>query len=361
MVEELKYWLGFSLVRGVGPATFAKLLRHFGKLSDAWEADPQEMGLAGLDAKTVEAILAARRKTDLDSAMAKLDQLHIKLLTWDDALYPKRLREIDSPPAVLYLRGELKPEDEWAIAVVGTRRASPYGKQVTYRIVSELAKNAITVVSGLALGIDSEAHKAALAAEGRTIAILGSGLDIIYPYQNRQLAEAIVERGALISEFPLGVQPLATNFPWRNRIISGMSLGVVVIEAGEVSGALLTASRAAEQGREVFAVPGSILSPTSAGSNRLIQDGAKLTRNAEDILVELNLSMVPQQMEMRQLLPENEVEAALLGLLSHEPTHIDELARACGLPISQISSSLTVMELKGMVRQTGGMNFVLEG
>jgi len=361
MVEELKYWLGFSLVRGVGPATFRKLLGHFKSLSDAWEADPQELGLAGLDAKTVETILATRRKADLDSAMARLEQLHIKLLTWDDALYPKRLREIDSPPAVLYLRGELKPEDEWAIAVVGTRRASQYGKQVTHRIVSELAKNAITVVSGLALGIDSEAHKAALAAEGRTIAVLGSGLDIIYPYQNRQLAEAVVERGALISEFPLGAQPLATNFPWRNRIISGMSLGVVVIEAGEVSGALLTASRAAEQGREVFAVPGSILSPTSVGTNRLIQDGAKLTRNAEDILVELNLSMVPQQMEMRQLLPENEVEAALLGLLSHEPTHIDELARASGLPISQISSSLTVMELKGMVRQTGGMNFVLEG
>jgi len=217
----------------------------------------------------------------------------------------------------------------------------------------------VTVVSGLARGIDSAAHHAAVQAGGRTIAVLGSGVDVIYPAENTKLAEAITRQGALISEYPLGTKPDAGNFPPRNRIISGLSLGVVVVEAGEASGANWTVRFALEQNREVFAVPGSIFAPMSRGTNKLIQEGAKLVTNYQDVLSELNLQMVGQQMEMKELLPADEVEAALLKHLSGEPTHIDEVRMAIGLPIARVSAALTMMELKGMVRQVGGASYVL--
>ena len=252
--------------------------------------------------------------------------------------------------------------DQFALAVVGTRSASTYGQQVTGRLASELARGQVTVVSGLALGIDTIAHTAALEVKGgRTIAVLACGLDVVYPAKNQKLAQRIVEsgQGVLLSEFPLGVQPESKNFPARNRVISGLSQGVLVVEAGERSGALITASFALKQGREVFAVPGNIFSSRSCGTNRLIQDGAKPVLEVKDILDSLNLFTIPQQVEMQLALPENAEERILLTLLCHEPIHIDELILASNLPAPIVTATLTMLELKGLVRMIGRTQFVL--
>lgn len=335
------------------------LLDHFGDLKTAWRAGESALREAGLDRRALTNLLKSRGQIDLDAELAKLDQHNVQALTWQDPGYPPRLLQIPDPPPVLYMRGQLTAEDEWAVAVVGTRRASAYGKTVTQRLVTDLAVNHATIVSGLARGIDGEAHRAALAAGGRTIAVFGCGLDLIYPPEHRNLALDIVEHGALISEYPLGTRPEAGNFPPRNRIISGLSLGVLVIEAGLKSGALITADYAADQGRDVFAVPGNLYVRSSVGTNRLIQDGAKLVTGAEDVLEELNLMMVAQQVEVRAVVPETEAEASLLRFLSLAPIHVDELALRVGLPIAEVTSNLALMELKGMVRQVGGMNYVL--
>jgi DNA processing protein len=356
---SLKYWVGFNLVKGIGPMKVRALLDHFGDLEAAWRADTASLREAGLDRRALTSLSKARLKIDLDAELDKLAAQNVRALTWDDAHYPSRLLQIPDPPPVLYVRGQLIPEDEWAVAVVGTRRASAYGKTVTQRLVADLAVNHVTVVSGLARGIDGEAHRAALKAGGRTVAVLGCGLDLIYPPEHRRLAHDLLENGALLSEYPLGTRPEASNFPPRNRIISGMSLGVLVVEAGVKSGALITADYAADQGRDVFAVPGNLYTRSSVGTNRLIQDGAKLVTGAEDILEELNLLMVAQQVEVRAVVPETEDEALLLKQLSLEPTHVDELAQRLGLPIADVTSNLALMELKGMVRQVGGMNYVL--
>jgi DNA processing protein len=291
--------------------------------------------------------------------MEKLDRYGVKVLTWHDTDYPSRLKEIYDYPPLLYIRGSLLPEDEWCLAVVGTRRATVYGRQVTEEIVADLARSKITIVSGLAKGIDSVAHHSALEAGGRSIAVFGCGLDIVYPAENADLARRIMQQGALLSEYPLGTRPRADNFPRRNRIMSGLSLGVLVIEAGETSGAMITAHLALEQNREVFAIPGSILSPASRGTNHLIQEGAKLVSDYTDILEELNLTAVAQQVEMKELVPPSDTEFLLLKQLGAEPTHIDEVCRSSGLSISTVSSTLAVMELKGLVKQVGAMNYVL--
>ncbi|HEU5368765.1 MAG TPA: DNA-processing protein DprA, partial [Ktedonobacterales bacterium] len=282
-------------------------------------------------------------------------------LTQADPDYPELLREIYLPPIVLYVRGALASEDAWAVAIVGTRKATAYGYQVTEQLARGLASNKVTVISGLARGVDTAAHKAALAVSGgRTIAVLGCGLDMIYPPENARLAARLCEQGALISEFPLGTQPEPTNFPIRNRVISGLSLGVVVIEAPRHSGALITTRFALEQNRQVFAVPGHIYSKASEGTNALIQDGAKLVMRVDDVLEELKLQQAPQQQEMRALLPASDVESVLLALLAAapEPQHVDELCRASALPTAEVSSALVMMELKGMVQQVASMTYV---
>jgi DNA processing protein len=263
------------------------------------------------------------------------------------------------PPAILYVRGSLTDADDWSLAIVGTRRATPYGRQVTERLAGDLARQGITIVSGLARGIDTEAHTAALDACGRTIAVLGCGPDLVYPPENAKLAARILENGALVTEFAPGTQPEAGNFPARIRLISGLSLGVLVTEAPEGSGALNTTRFAAEQGRDVFAVPGNITNRASAGSNRLIQDGAKLVLESGDIITELNLHLVPEQRELREALPENECEANLLSRMEQagEPLHIDELCRATGLLVAEVSGTLVMMELTGWVRLVGPMTY----
>lgn len=357
---EAKYWVGFTLVPGIGPARLRRLLEHFGHIELAWRADPGEYVRAGLDSKSVESLVALRQRVDLDEQMERIERLGVDVITWEDQRYPERLKHIYAPPPVLYVKGQILPSDDWSIAVVGTRRASMYGKQVTEQIIAELVASRVTIVSGLARGIDSYAHHACLAAGGRTLAVLGSGIDVIYPPENAKLARQIIENGALISEQPLGTKPDAVNFPQRNRIVSGISMGTLVVEGDLGSGAMLTAGFALDQGREVFAVPGNVFHRTSKGTNALIQRGAaKLVVSAQDILEELNLTFAPQQMEVRDLLPANPTEAIVLKALSAEPLHIDEIGKLSDLPIAEVSAALAMMELKGMVRHLGGMNYVL--
>ncbi len=357
-MDTLHYYIGFNLVQGIGPMRLRALLNAFGDVERAWHASAGALRHAGLDRRSLENLLATRAHVDLEREVQRAAAAGVQVLTWEDPDYPQLLQEIPAPPPVLYVRGQLEPEDVWAVAVVGTRKASAYGREVTRRLVSELAHSGITVISGLARGIDGMAHRVALEAGGRTIAVLGCGADQIYPPEHRELAHQIVAHGALVSEYPLGTPPEARNFPPRNRIISGLSLGVLITEAGRGSGALITAGYAAEQGRDVFAAPGSILAAGSAGTNRLIQDGAKMVLETADVLRELNLTMVTEQSQAREVLPASETEAALLTYLGGDPTHVDELGRAVGLPIDQVTSTLALMELKGMVRQVGGMKYV---
>jgi DNA processing protein len=357
--ENIKYWVGFNCIPGIGRVRLAQLESYFGSLEDAWKASPGELKRAGLDSVALRAITQWRPQVSPEAEMAKLDGFGIKVLTCNDPGYPSRLKQIYDYPPVLYIRGSLLPEDDWCLAVVGTRRASVYGKQVTEEMVTDLAQSKITIVSGLAKGIDTVAHRSALAAGGRSIAVFACGLDIVYPAENSGLAHQIMEHGALLSEYPLGTRPRAENFPRRNRILSGLSLGVLVTEADETSGAIITAHMALEQNREVFAIPGSVLSPASRGTNHLIQEGAKLVREYTDILEELNLTAVARQIEMREILPESDTETLLLRQLRAEPTHIDEVCRSSGLPAATVSSTLAMMELKGLVKQVGGMNYAL--
>ena len=359
-MADPKYWVGFNLVTGIGPVKTGRLLKAFdGDLATAWNADPQTLRSAGLDRGALGNLLETRATLDLNAEMQRISALGITVVTLEHPDYPRLLREIYDPPPVLYVKGQLLAEDEWAVAVVGTRAATTYGKEAARQIAGGLARNGLTIVSGLARGIDSTAHRASLEAGGRTIGVLGCGLDIIYPPENRRLATQIVQQGSLISEYPLGTPPEGGNFPPRNRIISGMSLGTVVVEAGSRSGALITADRALAQGREVFAVPGNIFRRASQGTNALIQDGATPALSVRDILETLNLSMISQQQVARAIIPENETESRLLDYLSADPIHVDEIGQQTGLPISEVTSVLTLMELKGMVRQVGGMRYVL--
>jgi DNA processing protein len=359
-LTEVEYWLGFNIVSGIGPARFRALLDHFGDLGTAWHAEDSELRAASLDRRSIGNLLATRQKISLDEEMAKVEREGATVISWQDAEYPPRLRHIHNSPPVLYVKGEILPQDEWAVAVVGTRAPRAYGRQMVGEIATGLAKSGITVVSGLARGIDSLAHRAALRIGGRTIAVLGCGIDIVYPHEHRGLAESIIERGAIITEYPLGTRPEGSNFPPRNRIISGLSLGSLVIEAGKRSGALITADFALEQGREVFALPGNVNNPKSVGTNRLIQEGAaKLVMSVEDILEELNLTLVEHHQEVRMVVPEDGRESLILHCISVEPVHVDEIGQETGLPIAEVTSTLAMMELKGMVRQVGGMNYVV--
>jgi len=357
-LENTIFWIGFNLVKGIGAVRFKALLDYFGDAGTAWQASPQALQAAGLSPKLVKNLLKIRSQVSLELVWERMQTQGINILTWEDENYPRRLKDIDQPPPVLYLRGDLTPGDEWAVAIVGTRRITSYGRQVTEEVASTLARNGVTVVSGLARGVDAVAHQAALNAGGRTLAVLGNGVDRIYPPENRRLAEQIISQGALISDYPLGTPPAGTNFPPRNRIISGLALAVVVVEAGLDSGALITSTFAAEQGRDVFAVPGSILAHQSKGTNRLIQDGAHPLLDPQEILEVLNLTMVTEHRSARLVLPTDSTEAQLLQILSSEPLHVDDIHAKTDMPIEKVSATLAMMELKGMVRQVGGMHYV---
>lgn len=357
---ELRYLVGLSLLPGIGPARFRRLLDHYGDAERAWRAPERELERLGVDSKSLPLLTEKRHSLDLNREMERIDRLGVTLLSTDDPNYPTRLREIYNAPPILYMRGDLRREDDQSLGVVGTRAPSAYGKEIAARIVPELAQGGLTIVSGLARGIDSIAHHAALSAGGRTIAVLGCGIDVVYPAENRNLYSRIPQSGAIVTEYPLGAKPDAFNFPARNRIISGLSLGSLVIEAQQSSGALITANYALEQNREVFAFPGRATDRSSAGCNTLIREGrAKLVSSTQDILDELDLTVAVQQLEIKAAIPANEDEARLLALLSHEPVHIDELSRGSGLSAPTVSGTLMMLELKGSVRQVGTMAYVL--
>jgi DNA processing protein len=355
---DKRYWVGFNLIKGVGAVRLKALIDHFGDLELAWQAPTEALQAAGLSQKLAERVIQVRGSVNVDEILGRATDQGISILTWEDELYPQRLKEIDQPPPVLYVRGTLTAEDLWAVAVVGTRRVSAYGRQVTEELVSFLAANGVTVVSGLARGIDSIAHHSSLKAGGRTIAVLGCGVDIIYPPENVELAGKVMSSGAMVSDYALGTPPDASNFPPRNRIISGLSMATVVVEAGDTSGALITAQFAIDQGREVFAVPGNIYAPQSKGTNRLISQGAHPILSAFELLEILDLTRITEQRQARKAIPVDEIEASLLRLLTHEPLHVDDIHNQTGLPIERVSATLTMMELKGLVRQMSGMSFI---
>ena len=334
-----------------------RLLRHFGSMAAAWQASPAAWRDAGLKRDLAAAFAQARSRIDPAQELARLAGAGVSVLTWADAAFPPLLRQIPSPPILLYVRGSLALGDELAVAIVGTRNATAYGRSVTRRLAADLAAGGVTVVSGLARGIDAAAHRAALEVGGRTLAVFGCGLDVVYPPEHRRLADDIAANGALISEYPLGRKPSADQFPVRNRLISGLSLGVVITESRERSGALITAEFAGQQGRDVFAVPGSILTQSSAGPHRLIQDGAKLVMKVEDILGELNIHLAGRQTELAAAAPVSPEERQILELLAGDPVHVDDISARTNIPVQQVSSLLTLMEVRGVVHAVGTLTY----
>jgi DNA processing protein len=357
--DERAYWVVLSMATGIGPIRFQRLLEICGGARGAWQASDLELAAAGLERRTADSLRRLRQRTTPHAIALRLQELKIRALTLLDDEYPLRLTQVADPPPVLFVRGRLLPTDTQAVALVGTRRATAYGHAVAERLSRELSAAGVTVVSGLAKGVDTTAHRAAVQAGGRTIAVLGNGLDQVYPPDNTNLARQIVESdaGAVISEFAPGVPPDAVNFPRRNRVISGLSAATVIVEAGERSGALITADFALEQGREVFAVPGSIFSPMSIGPNELIKQGATPITSATDILNVLSpqssaLSPETLARDVPELSPQ---EMAVWQVLGGEPRHVDELARTLGAGAAEISAALTMLELHGLARQVGSM------
>jgi DNA processing protein len=358
--HEALLWLSAAPLIGAGK--LRALVGRFRSAEKVLSASKKElMSVDGIDVKTAESIKSFDGARFVKDQSERLIRADARLISFWEEDYPDALKQIYDPPAFLFVKGELKKQDAFSIAIVGTRQPSNYGKLTTERFTRELAQAGFAIVSGLAYGVDTLAHKIAVEAGGRTIAVLGSGGDVIYPNENRGLAKKIASSGALVSEFPLGTDPDRNNFPRRNRIICGLSLGTLVIEAGAKSGALITAAMALDQGREVFAVPGNIDSPKSIGANELIKQGAKLAASVQDILEEiqpqfkLNLQFEKKPQEELNL---SEPEKIIFNLISHEPMHIDAIAAASGTPTSLTLSRLLSLELKNLVRQLPGKYFV---
>ncbi len=350
-----------AMVPGVGPATRRALLEAFGSAEAALAAASSRLReVPGVGPTIAQRIVAANDEIDAEGQLRLCRESGLQLLTEDSPDYPRLLREIYDPPAILFVRGQLLPADALSIAIVGTRHCSQYGRQQAERLASGLARAGLTVVSGLARGIDAAAHSAALQAGGRTLAILGSGVLNVYPPEHVALAEQVAAAGAVISENPPMSEPMSGTFPQRNRVITGMSLGVIVVEAGDRSGALISARHAMEQGRDVFAVPGRVDSRTSRGCHQLIRDGAKLIETVDDVLEELGpLVEAAPQSDGRVIhhpaeLQLNDQERAVLEAIDTEPTSIDAVALASGLPIQRVLATLSVLEMRRLVRRVSG-------
>lgn len=356
--KTLAYWVSLNNAPGIGPTRFKLLLNYFKSPQLVWKAD-YEVLTKLLGEKIYSQFNQYRKRTDPERYLSDIINQKISVITLNDKSYPKLLAEIYDKPPVLFFKGEIKPEDNLALAVVGTRKVTTYGREVTAFLVRKLVENNLTVISGLARGVDSLAHRTALEYEGRTIAVLGSGLNKIYPPENYRLAEEIAKNGALISEFPPDLDPSPGNFPARNRIISGLSLGVLVTEAGEESGSLITANCAIEQNREVFAVPGAIFNKLSKGPADLIKMGAKLVYDANDIFEELNLESKARFLKVASSVSEDPAEALILKLLTNEAKTIDQLVRESGLQTNVVCSVLTLMEIKGKVKNLGNMLYTI--
>ena len=362
-ISNIKYWIWLSSLVKTTPRKKYQLLRYFRDPALLWEAGEPELAASGLCTRKLISLLADKKvKQETERAFESVKRSDTDVITIYDKAYPELLKHIADPPLVLYCRG--KPEaDEKCIAVVGSRRATWYGLDMAKRLSRELAEHGVTVVSGLARGIDSQAHRGALEAGGRTVAVLGCGIDVAYPPENRDLMEEIISHGAVISEYLPGTEPSRHNFPARNRIISGISLGVTIVEAGEKSGSLITAEYALEQGRDVFAVPGNINSYNSAGTNMLIRDGAKIVTGVGDILDELriahdsqNIYNIAKKLAAMKL---NREEKTIAQRLLNGPVHLDIISRDCGISVQVASSILLMLELSGFVEQLPGKYYKL--
>ena len=356
-------WLALRSIPGVGVVLCHRLLRRFGSPEAVFQAASAELrSVKGVSAAIAQAIVTFTDWPRWDALVERLIALGGEVLTCHDPRFPAALRQIPYTPPFLYVLGTITPEDAAAIAIVGTRKPSHYGRKTGYRLAAELARHGVTVVSGLARGIDTTAHQGAIEAGGRTLAVLGCGLDIVYPPEIKELYRLIPQHGALISEFPLGTPPEARNFPRRNRLISGLAHGVVIVEAGEQSGTHITANFALEQGREVFAVPGPVDLPGSVGPHRWIQQGAKLVREAADILEEIRITPLgPGAPAPPAAVRSPRSEDPILAHLSLTPVQLDELIRLTNLPAPEVMSRLTLLELQGLIQELPGKYFVLAG
>jgi DNA processing protein len=359
--DQLTAAVRLSLVAGVGPRNWKTLIDRFGSANAVLAAAPSELRtVPGIGPKLTRAIAAAKEEIDAEGEIQRCRQHGVDILVRSSPAYPRALAEIPDPPPLLFLHGDLRPADSMAVAIVGSRHATHYGKTQAERLAAGLARAGLTIVSGLARGIDGASHRGALSAGGRTLAVLGSGVLNIYPPEHHELAAEVRAHGALISEAPPKASPLSGAFPQRNRIISGLSTGVVVVEASVRSGALITARHAMEQGREVFAVPGPVDSPVSQGCHRLIRDGAKLVEKVDDILEELGPLVQPTQAADGQTVHSpaelllNELERAVLACIEQRPTSIDQIISTSGLPAAQVLSTLSVLEMRRLIRRVSG-------
>ncbi|MBL8190402.1 MAG: DNA-protecting protein DprA [Acidobacteria bacterium] len=373
MRADLADWIALNMVRGIGPRTANQLLSRFGSPAGVFAASRLALGKEGLKPDTVEELKDSSILEKANAEIERLEKLNAEVITLEDDAYPQLLREIHDPPIALYVRGDLqKALERPALAVVGSRRCSTYGVNVAESLSRDLASHGLTIVSGLARGIDAAAHRGALESNGQTIAVVGTGLETTYPKEHKKLEEQIIASGAIVSEFPLGTPPLPQNFPYRNRILSGLCFGVLIIEASEHSGSLITARLAYEQGREVFAVPGNITSQTSFGPNYLIKDGAKLVQIWRDVVDELPREAKEQLFGIErptaaksnvqpifEAVDLSESERKILDILSSDvPAHIDQLLLSSELSSSDLMTALLGLEMKDRIKQLPGKSFI---
>ncbi|MGM0472212.1 MAG: DNA-processing protein DprA [Bacillota bacterium] len=368
-MNKRKYWLGLIKLQGLGPKLIKNLIDFFGDAHSIWQASQEELCQVNLvGAKRSRQIIKDRAEIDLDYELEQLDRLNINFLTLTDSDYPSLLKNIYDPPPVLFYQGTLNQQDLISLSIVGSRKCTTYGRRVAERLADNLAQQGFTIVSGLARGIDTAAHQGALQG-GRTLAVLGSGLDVIYPPENKELAAKVSNQGALLSAFPVGTSPVGSNFPQRNRIISGLSLGTIVVEAAQKSGSLITANYALNQGREVFAIPGDITRVQSVGTNQLIQVGAKLVQKIDDIIEELPLEGWHQMIENSDDSLKSEeiadlelssMEEQVYNHLSSTPQDFDQLVVKSKVATHKLHSILLQLEIKGLVEQLAGNRFRLD-
>ncbi len=362
-LEEKRYWIALNLIPNLSPKKFRVLLEAFASPRRIWEASPEELAAIPAFAPSVETFVRHRERVDVERELREIERRGLNILTLADPDYPRPLRAIDDPPPVLYLKGECIAKDELAIAIVGTRRPSPYGRMIAEKLAKELGRLGFTIVSGLALGIDTAAHRGALAAGARTIAVLGGGFANLYPRQNANLADEIARSGAVMSEYPIGTPPDRWTFPRRNRVISGLARGAVVVEAPKKSGALITAKCALEQGREVFAVPGPITEQASHGTHHLIQQGAKLVTDIDDILEEFSDLKETLGARTARAAPQrapslSPLEARVFEVLKFEPLHFNDVVERAGLSLTDASYALLQLVMKDLIKELEGKRYV---
>ncbi|MCK4532967.1 DNA-processing protein DprA [bacterium] len=371
MKREKIDWIKLKMVPEIGPICFQKLMKYFFSPANVVSSSLSELeNVEGIGKRRARTIWDNLKNVNIETELKLIEEHKIKIVTFNDSDYPVNLKSIYDPPFLLYMKGEFLSRDDLSIAVVGSRKATPYGRMVAEKISRDLVSMGITVISGLARGIDTLAHKGALAGGGRTIAVLGNGLSMIYPKENKDLGDTISQQGAVVSEFSMESLPERTNFPIRNRIISGLSLGTIVVEAVEKSGALITANLALQQGREVFAIPGNIFSRYSQGSHGLIKEGAKLVENVNDVIEEIKVFSKNFNIESREesnktiqtpICSLNQKEQKIYDCVLWEPVPIDVIVQKCDLPVKDISSSLMLMEIKGLIKQVSGKMFIRKG